>query len=157
MKKLIFIVALSASFAILYKLNNIYKIKEYVGLVIDKIGITQNSYNIRVDKKLKPYIHIYWLGDNGTKNADNLLLYNGTIYQKIPENYYGKNKIVIKTKSDSILYDKIGILKLNAFSKHNYLINLSQKDSLIIIEWNIDNWYSKKKPQIDTIVYNLLP
>ena len=56
-----------------------------------------------------------------------------------------------------MLYDKIGILKLHAFAKHNYEINLSMNDTLLIVHWNIDNWYSKKISRTDTIVCKIMP
>ena len=134
------------------KFDKTYSVYEYVGLAMDKMGITRNDYKICVDDKIRPYIYIYWIGDNGTNDEDRLLLYHQTFYQEIPKNSYGKNKILIKTKSDSILYDKIGLLKLHAFAKHNYEIKLSMNDTLLIVHWSIDNWYSKKISKTDTTV-----
>ena len=153
MKKLMIIIMLLLLISVLFKFNKTYSAYEYIGLAMDKMGITQNDYKICVDDKIKPYIYIYWIGDNGTNDEDRLLLYHQTFYQEIPKNSYGKNKILIKTKSDSLLYDQIGILKLYAFSKHNYEIELRMNDTLLIVHWSIDNWYSKKISKTDTIYY----
>jgi hypothetical protein len=157
MKKLMIVVVLLLLISTLLRFNKTYSVYEYIGLAIDKMGITQNTYNIRIDDKIEPYVYLYWVGENGTNDVDKLLLYHRTFYQRIPDNSYGKNRILIKTKSDSMLYDKIGILKLHAFAKHNYEINLSMNDTLLIVHWNIDNWYSKKISRTDTIVCKIMP
>lgn len=146
------IVLYMALLIVLYKVNKVHSINTLIGLSIDKTGITKNSYDIHVEDELRPYIYIYWLGDNGTKKTDRLLLYNQTIYQGIPD-YYGKNRIVIETKSNEILYDKIEVFKLYGFSKHNYTMNVKLNDTLLIVDWSIDNWYSKKISITDTINY----
>ena len=147
-------VVLLASAIILYRVNRVIPIKGLVGLSVDKIGITRNSYDIRVDDELRPYIYIYWLGENGTKDDDRMLLYHRTFSQGIPD-YYGKNRFLIMTKSDSMLYSRIGLLKLYAFSKHKYYIDLKLKDTLLIVDWSIDNWYSEKISITDTLVYKI--
>ena len=119
---------------------------------MDKIGITQNTYDIHIDEDLRPYIYIYWTGDNGVNDSDKILLYHRSYFQEIP-NYYGKNKFLIQTESDSVLYNRIGILKLHAYSKHNYKIDLNLSDTLLILSWSIDNWYSERTTMTDTIVY----
>ena len=146
------LIVLLVSTIVLYRLNSVRPIKELVGLSFDRVGITRNTYDIRVDDKLRPYIYIHWLGENGTEVDDRMLLFYRTFNQGIPD-CYGKNKFVIKTKSDSNLYSKMGILKLNAFAKHHYFIDLKLNDTLLIIDWSIDNWYSEKISSTDTIVY----
>ena len=146
------LIVLLVSTIVLYRLNSVRPIKELVGLSFDRVGITRNTYDIRVDDKLRPYIYIHWLGENGTEVDDRMLLFYRTFNQGIPD-CYGKNKFVIKTKSDSNLYSKMGILKLYAFAKHHYFIDLKLNDTLLIIDWSIDNWYSEKISSTDTIVY----
>ena len=146
------LIVLLVSTIVLYRLNSVRPIKELVGLSFDRVGITRNTYDIRVDDKLRPYIYIHWLGENGTEVDDRMLLFYRTFNQGIPD-CYGKNKFVIKTNSDSNLYSKMGILKLYAFAKHDYFIDLNLKDTLLIIDWSIDNWYSEKISSTDTIVY----
>ena len=107
-------VVLLASAIILYRVNRVIPIKGLVGLSVDKIGITRNSYDIRVDDELRPFIYIYWLGENGTKDDDRMLLYHRTFCQDIPD-CYGRNQLVVKAKTDSTLYSKMGYLKLYAF------------------------------------------
>ena len=144
------LIVLLISAIVLYGLNSIRPIKELVGLAIDRMGMTRNTYDIRVDEKLRPYIYIYWLGENGTEVKDRMLLFYRTFNQGIPD-CYGKNNFVIKTKSDSTLYNKMGILKLYAFAKHHYSIDLNLKDTLLIVDWSIENWYSEKISSTDTI------
>ena len=151
MKKRILVV-LIVSILTLLGIEKSSSIKEYIGLVMDKIGITQNTYDIHIDEDLRPYIYIYWTGDNGVNDSDKILLYHRSYFQEIP-NYYGKNKFLIQTESDSVLYNRIGILKLHAYSKHNYKIDLNLSDTLLILSWSIDNWYSEKTTMTDTIVY----
>ena len=144
------LIVLLVSTIVLYRLNSVRPIKELVGLSFDRVEITRNTYDIRVDDKLRPYIYIHWLGENGTEVDDRMLLFYRTFNQGIPD-CYGKNKLVIKTKSDSNLYSKMGILKLYAFAKHHYFIDLKLNDTLLIIDWSIDNWYSEKISSTDTI------
>ena len=146
------LIVLLVSTIVLYRLNSVRPIKELVGLSVDRMGITRNTYDIRVDDKLRPYIYIYWLGENGTEVDDRMLLFYQRFNQGIPD-CYGKNRFVIKTKSDSTLYNKMGILKLYAFAKHHYSIDLKLNDTLLIVDWSIDNWYSEKISSTDTIVY----
>ena len=146
------LIVLLASAIVLYRLNSVRPIKELVGLSVDRMGITRNTFDLRVDDKLRPYIYIYWLGKNGTEVDDRMLLFYQRFNQGIPD-YYGKNRFVIKTKSDSTLYNKMGILKLYAFAKHHYFIDLKLNDTLLIVDWSIDNWYSEKISSTDTIVY----
>lgn len=61
------IVLYMALLIVLYKVNKVHSINTLIGLSIDKTGITKNSYDIYVEDELRPYIYIYWLGDNGTK------------------------------------------------------------------------------------------
>lgn len=153
MKKIISILILVIVILLLSNIDCLSITKRYVGLFIDKIGITHNSFDISIEDRLKSDTYIYWMGDNGTKEPDILLLYHRGLFQNIPTDYYGKTKLVIKMNSDSILYDKIGLLKLESFSKHNYKIELKQRDSLLIINWSIDNWYSEELSVTDTLLY----
>ena len=94
------LIVLLVSTIVLYRLNSVRPIKELVGLSFDRVGITRNTYDIRVDDKLRPYIYIHWLGENGTEVDDGMLLFYQRFNQGIPD-CYGKNRFVIKTKSDS--------------------------------------------------------
>lgn len=155
MKRILIIIAVIISAYILYQWGNSCPGKIYIGLAMDKMGITENTLNIHIDDKLKPHISIYWNGDNGTPIPDRILLYyRGVSQEAIPANYYGKNLLIIKTKSDSTLYNRIGLLKTFAYSKHNYKIDMRLKnDSLLIINWSIDNWYSDKTQMTDTLIF----
>ena len=146
------LIVLLVSAIVLYRLNSVRPIKELVGLSVDRMGIIRNTFDLRMDDKLRPYNYIYWLGENGTEVDDRMLLFYQRFNQGIPD-YYGKNRFVIKTKSDSTLYNKMGILKLYAFAKHHYSIDLKLNDTLLIVDWSIDNWYSEKISSTDTIVY----
>lgn len=148
------VLVLLASAVILYRADSVVPIKRLVGLSMDKIGITRNTYDIRVDDELRPFIYIYWLGENGTKDDDRMLLYHRTFCQDIPD-CYGRNQLVVKAKTDSTLYSKMGYLKLYAFSKHNYYIDLKLKDTLLIVDWSIDNWYSEKISITDTLAFKI--
>ena len=86
------LIVLLVSTIVLYRLNSVRPIKELVGLSVDRMGITRNTYDIRVDDKLRPYIYIYWLGENGTEVDDRMLLFYQRFNQGIPD-CYGKNRL----------------------------------------------------------------
>ncbi len=126
--------------------------KQGVGRIIDRIGITKDSYVIQVDDKIKKDIFIYWLGESGIRDEHNReLIYHMSLTSKIPSSY-GKNILEIKYKN--ICYNKIGIWKTYAYAKYNYLIKISTIDNNLQIEWSIKNWYDSEIMQgFDTIKF----
>ena len=70
MKKLMIVVVLLLLISTLLRFNKTYSVYEYIGLAIDKMGITQNTYNIRIDDKIEPYVYLYWVGENGTNDIE---------------------------------------------------------------------------------------
>lgn len=76
MKNLFGVIVLLLLVLSFLKFDKTYSVYEYVGLAMDKRGITRNDYKICVDDKIRPYIYIYWIGDNGTNDEDRLLLYH---------------------------------------------------------------------------------
>jgi hypothetical protein len=130
--------------------------KMNIGLLIDRLGITKNSFQIDVDKSISSKdLFIYWFGepDYYTKeNEDELnriLIYHQTFQSDIVDSY-GKNRFLIKYKD--IYYMGVNILKLQAYSKHNYKINLKLEADNLIIDWSIKNWYDSDISQgLDTI------
>ena len=124
-----------------------------VGLIIDKIGLTHNKFDIIIDKKIPPKdLYIYWLGEHGSgikEECSKLQIHHLGDKMDIPD-LYGKNAFVIKYKDK--LYNKMGIYKFHGFSKYHYKIDLKLEGDNLIIDWSISNWYDPKVWQgCDTI------
>jgi len=126
--------------------------KEQTGRLIDKTNLTNDSYVFKIDTELLNDIYIYWLGEDGMGDYNKMLIYNKSLLATIPPSY-GANRILIKY--DNIEFNKIGIWKKFAYSKHNYFIELNRIDSFLIIDWKISNWYEKNIMQgSDTLILN---
>lgn len=114
--------------------------KKGIGQIIDKIGFTQDLYEINISKDLIMDVYIYWYGETTNGPKDNkMLIYYRSQQSKIPPSY-GINTLEIRYKD--ICYDKISIWKTHAYVKYNYNIKISkiQKNKLLIT-WHISNWY----------------
>jgi hypothetical protein len=127
-----------------------------IGLFIDRLGITKNSFLIDVDKSISSKdLFIYWFGepDYYTKeNEDELnriLIYHRKFQSDIIDSY-GGNRFLIKYKDT--YHKRMGIFKSQAYSKHNYKINMKLEDEKLIIDWSIKNWYDSDIYQgLDTV------
>jgi hypothetical protein len=127
-----------------------------IGLFIDRLGMTKNSFQIDVDKSISPNdLYIYWFGepDYYTKeNEDELnriLVYHRKFQSDIVDSY-GENRFLIKYKDT--YYKGTSIFKLQAYSKHKYKINLKLEEENLIIDWSIKNWYDSDIYQgLDTV------
>jgi len=122
--------------------------KMNIGLFFDKIGLTKNTFEISVDQDVySKDLYIYWFGEpdyyikEDYEKLNRLLVYHRKMQSDILDSY-GKNWFLIKYKN--ISYDKIGILKLHAYSKHNYKIDLKLSEDNLIVTWNIKNWYDSE-------------
>jgi hypothetical protein len=116
--------------------------KMNVGLFIDKLGLTKNSFQFIVDDKISyEDLFIYWFGETDyTKGEEfnKILIYHRKFQSDILDSY-GKNVFLIKYKDTDC--KRVGILKLHAYSKHNYKIDLKLDGENLIIDWSIKNWY----------------
>lgn len=119
--------------------------KMNIGLIIDRLGMTKNSFHIDIDKKLSSKdLSIYWIGESDyyikedEEKLNRILIYHQKFQSDILDSY-GKNRFLIKYKD--INYKKIGILKLHPYAKHNYKIRIILEDDNMIINWSIKNWY----------------
>jgi len=112
--------------------------KKQAGRLIDKINLSNNSYDIQIDDRLINDIYIYWLGENSTREHNKMLIYHRSLQSEIPPSY-GANKLLIKHKGE--IYDKIGVWKEYAYSKYVYSIKINKVDSFLVIDWKIKNWY----------------
>jgi hypothetical protein len=127
-----------------------------IGLIIDRLGMTKNSFQVDVDKSISSKdLYIYWFGEpnyHTKENADELnriLVYHRDFQSDIVDSY-GKNKFLIKYKET--YYKGVGFFKLHTYSKHNYKVNLKLEDENLIIDWSIKNWYDSDKYQgLDTV------
>lgn len=152
MRKLIIItVAILAIVALFLGYMYAYQ-KRVLGLICDKVGITKNTFEVEIDKKLEYYTFIYWYGETPHPAKKNRLL----IFYRFPQSDIppspGKNWIKIQIFED-IIYSNMGIYKLQSFSKHNYRISIKLVNDSVIINWRIDNWYETEVMQgNDTIV-----
>ena len=127
--------------------------KENVGLCIDKLGLTKNSFRFNVDKNIScKDLYIYWFGETEYTKGEELnkiLVYHQKFQSDILDSY-GKNEFLIKYKD--INYKKMGILKLHPYAKHNYKVEIKLEDDNLIVGWCIENWYESDKHQsVDTI------
>ena len=116
--------------------------KENVGLIIDRIGLTNNKIQINIEKQINPNdLYIYWIGETeytrGTEH-NQMLIYHTVLQSDIPSSY-GKNKFIIKYQDKTS--DKIAIFKKHAFSKYNYTFNCKLENDVLIVSWSIINWY----------------
>ncbi|MDR1091341.1 MAG: hypothetical protein LBL79_09720 [Prevotella sp.] len=113
--------------------------KNGVGRLVDKLGITNDRYEIFIDKKFTFDTYIYWHGEtvNGT-NDNRMLFYHLSKVSDMPP-LYGYNGFEVKYKT--ITYDKIKIWKMFPYSKYNYFINIKSIGENMVIEWRIHNWY----------------
>ena len=113
--------------------------KKGIGLIIDKINLSKDTYNIQIDKDIRKDVFIYWFGETvieGEKNK--MLIFYKTFQAKIPPSY-GANWIEIRYK-DAIC-NKICIWKINSYSKYKYNINVNKENDNLLIQWKIDSWY----------------
>jgi len=129
--------------------------KKGIGLIIDKVNLSKDTYDIQIDKDIRNDVFIYWFGetvDKGEKNR--MLIYHKTFQAKIPSSY-GANWIEIRYKD--IIYNKIGIWKIYAYSKYNYCIDVSKDNNNLLVQWKIVSWYDSKDSSIgkDTIKIGL--
>lgn len=117
--------------------------KVKVGLFIDKMNLTHNSFIINVDKSvIQSDLYLYWLGETeytDEKVKNKILIYHHKIQSDIPDSY-GKNWLLIKYKDK--VYNKAGILKLYPYAKHDYKFDIRMQDENFIINWKISNWYT---------------
>lgn len=114
--------------------------KPEMGIIIDRTGFTKNNVNVIIDNAIsRKDLYIYWHSEtDDPKEFNQLLIYHFSKMQEIPSSY-GKNFISIKYKN--IVYNKIGLFKYQASSKHNYNISLKIENDNLIIDWYINNWY----------------
>ena len=130
--------------------------KVNIGLFLDKLGLTKNTFYINIDKDISSKdLYIYWFGepDYYIKEDENklnrILIYHQKIQSDILDSY-GKNWFLVKYKN--ISYRKIGVFKTHAYSKYNYKIDLRLDEDNLIIDWRIKNWYNTEIYQgMDTI------
>lgn len=125
--------------------------KNLLGRICDKAGITKNTFEVEIDKKIENYTFIYWYGETPYPAKKNRLL----IFHRFPQSdipaSQGKNWIRIQI--GDFIYDNIGIYKPESFSKHNYRINVKLVDDKFVVDWCISNWYEPEIIQgIDTVV-----
>jgi hypothetical protein len=114
-------------------------------------GLGQNGafQNIPKDAEYQLKSNEYLLINYTNNSSDG----SGNETKTVINEYYGPGKIIKPNfaLTDSTLYNKMGILKLYAFAKHHYSIDLNLKDTLLIVDWSIENWYSEKISSTDTI------
>ncbi|MCM1722954.1 hypothetical protein [Bacteroides ovatus] len=151
MRKLIIITVAILTIAALF-LGYMYNYqKRTLGLIFDKVGITKNTFEVEIDNELKRHTFIYWYGEtpHPAKRNRQLIFYR-FLQSDIPPSH-GKNWIKIQIFED-IIYNHMGIYKLESFSKHNYHISIKLVNETVIINWRIDNWYETEIMQgSDTI------
>ena len=124
--------------------------KQGVGMIIDKIGITNDVYKINIAPDIRNDVFIYWLGEFEIAKRDNdkILIFHNDLITRIPPNY-GKNIIAIKYKN--IYFDKVGIWKTLPYAKYKYNIKIYKVEDNLIINWHINNWYDEGLSGNDTI------
>ena len=102
-------------------------------------------------------ITIFWIGEKGhltnedkfhNNYYDTLLIYeNGKTLHMIPDRY-GKNGLMINYCG--IIINEIGLYKNREWYKHNYELEIKDKDQQLIINWKIENIYESKSGQVLT-------
>jgi hypothetical protein len=125
--------------------------KQGFGRVIDKIGISDNSFDIQIDKELQKDLFIYWFGETEFTNdsiKNKLLIYHRNLQADIIDSY-GPNRFLIQYKELS--FDKIGVWKTYAYAKHKYFIKIRKEQKKLIFEWKISNWYEMVINGNDTV------
>lgn len=125
--------------------------KKELGLICDAIGITKNTFEFDIDKKIKNYTIIYWYGETSHPAKKNrIVIFNRFLQSDIPSSQ-GKNWL--KIQIGELIYDRIGIYKPESWSKHNYHVSVKLVNEKLIINWCISNWYDTKIEQgKDTII-----
>lgn len=124
--------------------------KKGVGQIVDKLEITSDVYEVRIDKNYSLDTYIYWYGETSNGPKDNkILFYHRSKVSDIPPSY-GYNGFEIKYKTTT--FDKIKFWKIFPYAKYKYRINIKSFGENMIIEWNISNWYDDNIHQgMDTI------
>lgn len=156
MRKLIIFVVLAIVLAIVVAfLGYMYSFhKRELGLICDKIGITENTFEIAIDEEIENYIFIYWYGETPNPAKKNRILFFYRFLQSDIPSSQGKN--LIEIQFGDFIYNRIGVYKQEGYSKHNYSINIKSIDEGLAISWCISNWYDTEVLQgKDTLVtYN---
>ena len=76
-----------------------------------------------------------------------LIYENGKTLHMIPDRY-GKNGLMINYCG--IIINEIGLYKNREWYKHNYELEIKDKDQQLIINWKIENIYESKSGQVLT-------
>lgn len=133
---LIFLLILLTGISYIYHFH-----RKEAGFIMDKLGATRNHFNIHVDEEIKPFIYIYWTSETVKPARENSLLVYHRHFRPERTDFpvYGKNWFPVAF-NDRIIHSRIGLFRYSPMN-HTYDIDISKKDSLLIIRWNIHNRY----------------
>ena len=117
--------------------------------ILDRLNINRNDLNIEVKNANKDSLKLYFnMTGNTLQEVDTILIYDGKLRHEIPD-LYGKNKFELKYRN--LVYRGMGLWKKKEWYKHTYNLYIEEKDSLLIIDWSINNAYENYKSK-DTLI-----
>ena len=106
----------------------------------ERISLVKNDLYVVIDQAIdKNDLKIYWIGEaDRSGEYDTLLVYDNGIIAPIPDRY---GKSYLQLIYQGVAYNKIGVLKLKKWYKHDYNIRIIPSGENILIEWSVENLY----------------